>query len=277
MEFARVVGNRRSVRWYQTDQPIERSRIQRVLEAARLTGCPGNAQPWRAVVVEAADLTDEDREVLLSANNWQKPQTLAPVWIYWFADPSAVTPQGFADRVRELQPSGAVAPDLGWTVETVEDAILKGVPTPHGLPPLHLSVHALPHQISVFVAMQETNGACQVAQLAAVADGLGTCLLAIATLDRVGEVQRVLGLPETFVPVWIQLLGESAESPEAGGQRPRLPFERLFALGRWGDAFPRDPEVVTTLQAEGMLQAPAPLPGRFEELTRLTKGSQGTR
>ncbi len=271
MDFARVVGNRRSVRWYKADQPIERSRVQRVLEAARLTGCPGNAQPWRAIVVEQSSLAAEDREALLSANNWQKPHTLAPVWIYWFADPETVTPQGFASRVRELAPTGAVAPDLGWSVETVEGALLEGVPTPRGLPPLHLSVHQLPYEISVFVAAQETNGACQIAQLAAVADGLGTCLVAVATLDKVSDVRRVLGLPPAFVPVWLQLLGESAESPEAGGQRPRLPFEEIFALGRWGNAFPRDPNVVDALRADGMLQAPAPLPGRFEELTRLAK------
>lgn len=48
MEFAQVVGNRRSIRWFKPWKPVERTQIQRSLEAARLTSCPGNLQPWRA-------------------------------------------------------------------------------------------------------------------------------------------------------------------------------------------------------------------------------------
>jgi hypothetical protein len=79
----------------------------------------------------------------------------------------------------------------------------------------------------------------------------------------------VLGVPETFVPVWLQLVGHSAESGAAGGQRPREPFEALFAMGRWGAPLPRDEGVVDDLRREGLIQAPAPLPGRDEELRHL--------
>ena len=47
MELMRVIGSRRSIRWFRTWQPVEPERIQRILEAARMTGCPGNLQPKR--------------------------------------------------------------------------------------------------------------------------------------------------------------------------------------------------------------------------------------
>jgi nitroreductase len=43
MDFLQVVGNRRSIRWPEPCQPVERDRVQRILEAARLTSCPGTA------------------------------------------------------------------------------------------------------------------------------------------------------------------------------------------------------------------------------------------
>ena len=84
-------------------------------------------------------------------------------------------------------------------------------------------------------------------------------------------MKAILGAPEHLVPVWLQLLGYPAESPEAGGQRPRRPFEELFSLGRWGSPFPRDPAVVEELRAGGLIGEPAPLPGREEELEHLAR------
>ena len=52
MEFLEVVGSRRSIRWFKTWEKVPREKIQRILEAVRLTTCPGNLQPWRAIVVE---------------------------------------------------------------------------------------------------------------------------------------------------------------------------------------------------------------------------------
>jgi hypothetical protein len=69
----------------------------------------------------------------------------------------------------------------------------------------------------------------------------------------------------------MQLVGYSAESPEAGGQRPREPFEEDFFEMRYGNPFPRDPAVVKTLEAAGMIQAPAPQPWRKDEVRALSQ------
>ena len=84
-------------------------------------------------------------------------------------------------------------------------------------------------------------------------------------------MKAILGAPERLVPVWVQLLGYPAESQNAGGQRPRLPFEELFSLGQWGSAFPRDEAVVGEMRRNGLLQEVGPRPGRQEELEHLAR------
>lgn len=65
MDVIDVIQKRRSVRSYM-DKPVERDKIQRLLEAARLAPSAGNRQEWRFVVV-----TDKKRRAALAeaANN----------------------------------------------------------------------------------------------------------------------------------------------------------------------------------------------------------------
>ena len=67
----------------------------------------------------------------------------------------------------------------------------------------------------------------------------------------------------------LQTVGYPAESPEAGGQRPRQPFEQLFHMNGYGKAFPRSETVVEELERDGLLQDPAPAPWREAELEYL--------
>jgi len=69
----------------------------------------------------------------------------------------------------------------------------------------------------------------------------------------------------------VQLLGYPAESPDAGGQRPREEFEKLYFEGRYGTPFERDSGVVKRLEADGMLQPTAPLPWRKDEVRALAR------
>ncbi len=269
MEFTNVVGSRRSIRWFRPWKPVEAEKIQRILESARLTGCPGNLQPWRAVVVEQSRLSDEDRTALLDAANHQRAHEQAPVWIYWFADPTAAAASAFTFQVRLGLEVGALATSAGWDAEAAASAIESGVVAPEGMPPLDQIVHDMPPEIAAVVASQETVGAITIATLAAVDAGLGTCLHIPTSPAGAPALYRVLGVPEHFLPVWLQLVGYPAESPDAGGARPREDYGALFSSGRWGEPMPRDPAVVEQLRAEGLLQPEAPLPGRAEELRHL--------
>jgi hypothetical protein len=69
----------------------------------------------------------------------------------------------------------------------------------------------------------------------------------------------------------LQTVGYPAESPEAGGQRPRLPFEQLYHMNTYGNPFPRADCVVEELRRDGMIQDAAPLPWREAELDYLKR------
>ncbi len=105
-------------------------------------------------------------------------------------------------------------------------------------------LHNMPPEVSAMMAYSETVGACAVSTLAAVNEGLGTCLHTIARPSFQDRVKEVLGVPERFIPVWNQLVGVPAESMEAGGQRPRQPFEETFFWGKYGQPMERDEKVV---------------------------------
>jgi nitroreductase len=268
MDVMQAIGSRRSIRWFEPD-PVPLTVVQRILETARLAMSPGNLQPWRAVVVVAAELDAADRRTLLEANNRQRAHELAPVWIYWYGDPDAAIPEAFLASVEEQIEVGAIPKAFGWSLDDARASILHGEPSPPGTPALDTFVHGLPYELSGIIAAQETNAACTLAVLGAVAAGMGTCLHTIAAPALQDEVKAVLGVPERMVPVWLQLVGRPAESPDAGGQRPRRPFEEIYSLGGWGTPFPRDPGTVATLEREGLLQPPAPSPDRHDELAAL--------
>lgn len=271
MEFMETVGSRRSIRWFEPDAAVEPRAVQRILEAARMTGCPGNLQPWRAVVVRQEELESQDRGRLLDAANRQRPHEQAPVWIYWFGDATAVSPQAFLGQITLGVEWGLLPRASGWDEAAARAAIEDGIPPPAGMPPLHQTVHGLPPELAGVVASQETVGAITTATYAAVAEGLATCLQVPCSPETAPALFEVLGVPPHFVPVWLQLLGHSAESRGAGGQRPRESFEDLFAAGRWGNPLRRDPQVAEELRQQGLIQAPAPVPGRDAELAALAE------
>jgi nitroreductase len=67
VNFLDLVRKRQSVRGY-SPQPVERAKIERCLEAARLAPSACNAQPWTFIVVDDADL--KNRLADLTADRW---------------------------------------------------------------------------------------------------------------------------------------------------------------------------------------------------------------
>ena len=250
MELRQVIGNRRSIRFLLPYKPVEPEKIQRMLEAARLASHWGNVQSLRAVVVFKDTASKEVRDALLAPIAGFQIR-LAPVVIVWYLETAAVDEQ--SDRLRELLKAGALGFGEGKEKALEEQIIpiftslLEGFKEP---------------------GMNEVDCGQGIAQatLMAFEQGLGTCCLGTPHGEQIREN---LGLPETVRVLLLQTVGYPAESPEAGGQRPRQPFEDLFQMNGYGNPFPRSQEVVDELGVDGMLQAPAPLPWREEELEYL--------
>jgi nitroreductase len=255
MEFKRVVGTRRSIRFFQAWRPVEQDKIQKILEAARLQSQHGNVSEIRkAVVVTKGEAPDDVREALIAAMYNQPAAVQAPVYIVWTIDMSGW--DHLRDNLRQLLDVRAVNSCYGWSHEFIEDVVM---------PEPDFNVMAGDHAFAEWLSAFECGLAVGSALLAAVDEGLGTQLMT----GRRADIGKILGMPDHVTVTQVQLVGYPAESIEAGGQRPRPDFESLYFANRWDEPLRRDPEVVDELTAAGMIQPPAPLSWRAAEVRAL--------
>ncbi len=256
MEFKEVIGNRRSIRFFEPDKPVEREKIQTMLEASRLASCAVNAHWAKAIVIERDKLPEDKLEQLktpVTALNVE----LAPVHIYWYADLGVVN-RIEGSRLRELVDVGALAPTHGWTHKFVDEFVYPQILRPMTEGP----GYAVAAAADCGIAM------CQ-ALLTAFDEGLGACFSAFNS----NIAKEVFNVPNDWVPLYVLLVGYPAESPAAGGQRPRPPFEEQYYDGAFGTPFQRDEAVVERLKQANMIQQPA-TPGnqeRMDEIKRLAE------
>jgi nitroreductase len=254
MEFNEVLGIRRSIRYFDPDRPVEREKIQKILEAMRIASCAMNAHWLRAVVVLRDEIPADTLEKL------KLPvagviQELAPVHIYCYADPSVIAKDRGA-RPKELIDVGALNPSHGWTHRFVDEFVWPQLLKPMSESPVYPVAMAF-----------DNGGAATQGLLMAFHEGLGACWTAF----NHEVAKQAFSIPDDWIPHYLLNVGYPLESREAGGQRPRPPFEELYFEGRVGNPFRRDEAVVKELQEVGMLQAPAPLPSRKQEIRELSR------
>ena len=259
MDYFRVLGSRRSVRYFDPDRPVERDKIETIGHATRLASRAMNV-PWgKGVVVYRDALTEEERNGLKTPFAGVEFD-LAPVYLLWYSD--------LAAREDALQgvhyptvPSGALqdvavyGPPHGWSQRYVERVVVPQVLMP-----------GLGNRVRGGNA--DTGMALMQGYLAAVDEGLGACLV---PFDEAGA-RRVVDVPEYFEPAAALLIGYPAESPEAGGQRPHGAWEECFFDADTNTPFPRDSKVTAKLEEAGLLQTAAPLPWRDDEVRALSRG-----
>jgi nitroreductase len=255
MEFKELVGRRRSIRYFLPYRPVEREKIQVILEAARLASCAVNASFLRAVVVERDTLS---REVLESL---KVPTTtlqldMAPVQIYFYANLNAID-ESHGKTLKELYDVGALNATHGWSYKFIDEVVWKQILEP---------ISKTPDTLRVASAMDAGVAMCQ-ALLAAFDEGLG----ALLTAFNADNAKKAFKVPEHFLPLYAMLVGYPAESWEAGGQRPRPAFESLYFEGEYGVPMRRDEAVVERLKQAKMIQDPAPLPWRKDEIRALSR------
>ncbi len=240
MEFQQVLGIRRSIRYFEPDKPVEQEKIQKILEACRIASCAVNAHWLKAVVVKRADISPEDLEKMknpVQAN----VIALAPVHIYLYGDPGVVNRYKGA-RLKQLFDYGAVNPTHGWSHKFVDETVYPQILKPLTEMPVY----------PVALAFDCGISACQ-GLLMAFELGLGACLTAFVQ----EVVKKYTKVPDDWIPFYALNVGYPAESREAGGQRPRPPFEEQYFLNHYGNAFPRDPKVVKELEASKLFTTPA--------------------
>ncbi|MCZ6772483.1 MAG: nitroreductase family protein [Proteobacteria bacterium] len=256
MEFKEVIGRRRSIRFFDPDKPVEREKIQTMLEAARLSSCAVNAH-WLKAVVTERDNIPEDMLEKLKTPVLTVQMDLAPVHIYFFVDLGVVNAIK-GSRLKELVDVGALPPTHGWSHRFVDELVYPQILKPLTDQPAY----------AAYAAADAGMAVCQ-AVLTGVDEGLGVGV----NTPNPEIVQDVFETPEDWMPLWVLLVGYPAESWDAGGQRPRPPFEEQYFEGKYGVPFRRDEAVVEKLKAANMIQrqAVADDPERKAEIKALAE------
>ncbi len=255
MELKEVVGRRRSIRFYLPHRPVEREKIQKMLEAARRASCVGNVGNTSAIVIWRANASPELMQAITPPLGYQQMQT-APAFILWYADTDAYQIDNWIERLCDLADQRRLGVDAEATKGLVNRA-------------LRPFFEAMWQEAAVSpLAMMDVGQAVAQATLVAYDEGLGTCLMSSPRLE---QVAGLLELPATAIPVCLQSVGYPAESWEAGGQTKKRPFTDLFFEDTHGSPFEPDPSVDEELRSAGMLQEEAPLPWRDEELAYVMK------
>jgi nitroreductase len=258
MEFNQVIGRIRPFQYFQPWRPVERQKIQVILEAARLCSRAVNLAFGKAIVVYRDSLTLEERKALTVPTS-EVLFDLAPVYILWYFDMEAqrraieekkwpTVPSG------ALQDVGAIGPPHGWSHRYVEEVIL---------PEIFGGGMRLPRRGG------NPDAGLAMAQgfLTAYDEGLAATL---APFDEEGA-RRVLLVPETWEPVMAMLVGYPAESWQAAGAEPRLPFEQVFFEQEADQPFGRDEAVARGLTEAGLITPDAPPAWREQEVRALSR------
>jgi nitroreductase len=89
MDVFEAMQERRSIRAYQ-DKPVEREKLEKILEAGRLAPSAKNIEPWHFIAV-----TDPEKRKALSKGTWAKFLTQSPLVIVACGDKKA-SPEWYA-------------------------------------------------------------------------------------------------------------------------------------------------------------------------------------
>lgn len=253
MEVKQVIGNRRSIRYYLPYRPVEREKVQKMLEAARRASCVGNVTVARAIVIWKEKASPELMKAITPPLGYQQMQT-APCFILWYHDKASYEVNKWIKDLKNLADQRRIGEDAEQTKEIIERT-------------LRPAFGASWEQMAVSpLAFMDVGQVVAQATMVAWDEGLGTCLMSSPRLEQIGGL---LKLPETAIPVCLMSVGYPAESWEAGGQTSRPPFGDLFFEMEHGSPFEEDGEIVEELKRDGMIQTPAPLPWRDAELKYL--------
>lgn len=134
MQLKEVIGSRRSIRYFDPDRPVEREKIQTILEAGLLSSRAVNVAWGKGIVIYREQLTDGQRASLCTPFA-SKEFDLAPVYILWYHDMDARRTAIDGSRYPAvasgaLQDIGALGPPHGWSRKYVEKVVLPEVLTP---------------------------------------------------------------------------------------------------------------------------------------------------
>jgi nitroreductase len=251
----RALGDRRSIRYFDPDRTVEPWIIESMLQAARFASCQGNINATEAIVVQK-DRCEvwEELEECVSGFNVQIIDQCSHL-IIWLTNLNAWYGRA-VDGISSVGLAGAVSKYHGWNYEF---SMTQTIPR----------LMSFPTERTENLLRFETGQAVANAIAAGVALGVGNLLVAFGR--KPGGVEKAFGLPPHYRFTWGHAVGYPLESPDAGGQRPRLRFDRLFHDNAFGAPLASDPATEAMLREKGLIQEQAPRPGRIAEIAAIAE------
>ena len=275
MEFKQVLGNRRSIRFWQPWRTVEPEKLQAILEAVYRAPRVMEVDFVKVVVMRLDELSPEDLQAMKGPTTTTQLE-LCPVIIWVYADLDALKEALDGKNLEELIEVGALNESHGWTKDFIKATIV-----PEVYQPIIDNEDTLPLSFRTpdgtragesysrqhFALARAAIGIAQEhALLACVEEGLGTQLSAVNAM----VAKRIMDIPDSWITTSPVLVGYAVEDLQAGGQRPREPLEEDFFEGRYGNGFHRDAAVVERLKEEGMIR-PEVLGWRKAEVRRIAR------
>lgn len=251
----RTLGDRRSIRYFDPDRTVEHWKIETMLQAARFASCQGNINATEAIVVqkETCEVWDELEECVSGFNVQLMNQSSH--LILWLTNLNAWYGRA-VDGISTIALAAAATKYHGWNYEF---SMTQTIPR----------LMSFPTERTEMLLRFESGQAAANAIAAGVGLGLGNILVAFGR--KPGGVEKVFGLPSHYRFTWGHAVGYPLENPDAGGQRPRLKFEKLFHDNAFGTPLQSEPATVEMLKEKGLIQEQAPLPGRIEEIVGIAE------
>jgi nitroreductase len=207
MDVSSAILKRASIRRFKPT-PVEKVKIEKVLEAGRRAPSWGNTQPWRFIVVQ----DKVKREELAKACGGQPTVGAAPVVIICCGTIDDFTRKGHGEALKSLIPVGAM------TEELMNIVLQSNVFAPYLLGEQVMTVKA-GEQLMIAVAYMT---------LEAVNQGLGTCWVGAITPK---EVHKAMNLPDSIFVHSLLPLGYPDEDPKP---RPRKDMNKIVFWEKYG-------------------------------------------
>jgi nitroreductase len=203
MNVSDAILKRKSIRKWKPI-PVEKEKIEKVLEAGRRAPSWGNSQPWRFIVVQ----DNTKKEELANAAGGQPVVRDAPVVIVCCGSIEDFSHKMQRESLKQLMEVGA----LEWTDDILDNVVLKSD---------LFAPYRLGEQVMTIKASEQIMIAIAYMTLEAVNQGLGTCWVgALSAKDS----HRVMNLPDNLFVHDLVPLGYPNEDPKP---RPRKPLDRI--------------------------------------------------
>ncbi len=204
MDVTEAILKRRSIRNWKP-APVEKEKIEKVLEAGRRAPSWGNTQPWRFIVVQ-----DKAKiEALANKVAAGQPHVAgAPVVIVCCGVPEAFSRKQHREALKQLIDYGV----MNWPDEVLDNVVLGS----EQFAPYHLG-----EQVMTIKAGEQIMIAAAFMTLEAVNQGLATCWVGAISPKAAHELMNLQD--DLFVHDLI-LLGYPGEDPKV---RPRKDFDKI--------------------------------------------------